>query len=232
MFESIGKVQAARGRRGLAAWLVSAGVNGGALGLLAIFTRGVEEAVAPPADPPEAYIPITLPATPAPSLPKPSPSRPKGGGRSAATPPTLPFDASATALPDIGPPLDLGVGPGDGPPDDLPPGGDCTRPEGCGETPASGRGPEIRTVHWSEVKAIHRPAPEFPKAAIAAGVREAECIVMMRIDGEGRPTEVSAVRCDEPFFSAAREAALDWRFEPFDGGGEAKFRLSVKFRGR
>ena len=78
----------------------------------------------------------------------------------------------------------------------------------------------------------HKVDPVFPPAARAMGVREADCTVMIYIDGDGVPTEVDSAGCADPFLGAAQDAAMQWRFTPLPEHASARFRLTVRFRTR
>lgn len=68
----------------------------------------------------------------------------------------------------------------------------------------------------AELVVIERVLPEFSDEAA-----EIECMVTLRVSPEGIPSAVAVEGCDEPHAAAAEEAALRWRFQPFElGEGE------------
>lgn len=91
----------------------------------------------------------------------------------------------------------------------------------------------IKTVHWSEVQAKKRVAPEYPEAAKAMGLRDREdCVVRMRIGTDGLPKSVEMRACPTVFHDSARTAALQWEFYPLLENGqpiEAQFDLRISF---
>ncbi|HHO51944.1 MAG TPA: insulinase family protein [Deltaproteobacteria bacterium] len=68
----------------------------------------------------------------------------------------------------------------------------------------------------AELVVIERVLPEYPEEDA-----EIECMVTLRVTPEGVPSAAAVEGCDEPHAAAAEEAALQWRFQPFElDGGE------------
>lgn len=231
MFDHVGRGHGRK--RSLPALLLTVALNGGAIGSLALLTRHVAETVVATVEEPlPRFVEIELPKVPAPTPSgggaRPAPRRPRQVDPPVVAPPVV-APSLTPALPDPLSPLGpadpgsgggLGVGPGSGP---------GTGPsDGPGEGVDGGRG--LRGVHWSEVRVRHRVLPDFPENARSAGIREADCIVLFRIDGEGVPTAVVPQTCPAAFAPSAVAAAMKWRFEPLPGHVPAKFALTLQYR--
>ncbi|HSN99758.1 MAG TPA: TonB-dependent receptor [Candidatus Nanopelagicales bacterium] len=73
------------------------------------------------------------------------------------------------------------------------------------------------------------PAVTYPESALG----DAEVVLILVIDRDGSVRSVEVERGDEPFASAAQQAAATWRFAPGTRGGEpvvARIRFAVTFR--
>lgn len=219
-----------------------------AAGLAALFA--IPAAVAPPAAEaaPMTYVEVVSPPAPAHNGggSRPAARRARPSSASAAVAPIVPAAppaASPAVSPDASPalapaalPSDLtlavGVpgsgsgdaGAGDGSPGDGPPGDGATGTAGVGT---------IREVAWTQVRARRQVVPDYPAAALAAGLGEAVCTVRLAIDTQGRPTDAAVSGCPELLGEAARDAALRWRFAPLmEGRTPVPGRFSIRFRFR
>ncbi len=93
--------------------------------------------------------------------------------------------------------------------------------------------PEPHEVSLAEVKAIHRVAPEMPKAARSMDFDELRCQLRFFIDEQGVPYDVKPEDCPELFHASALEAAYQWRFTPMEVDGEpseSHFVLVILYR--
>jgi protein TonB len=63
---------------------------------------------------------------------------------------------------------------------------------------------------------IQKEAPEFPKAAIRAGIEKGRVVARLNIDEQGKVTDVIIVTAEPPrhFDNAVRNALMQWRFKP------------------
>ncbi len=103
---------------------------------------------------------------------------------------------------------------------------------GLGDGPGTGSGAPL-SVHWSEAVPVHRAVPEWPQAALSLGLHEARCVAHVVMDERGEPVSVDVRGCPSVFWSATRDAALDWRWEPFESGGQAlrvQFDIAFEYR--
>ncbi len=103
---------------------------------------------------------------------------------------------------------------------------------GLGAGPGSGSGAPL-AVHYTEAVPVRRAVPEWPQAALALGLHEARCVAHVVMDERGEPVSVDVRGCPSVFWSATREAALAWRWEPFESGGEAlrvQFDIAFEYR--
>ncbi len=86
-----------------------------------------------------------------------------------------------------------------------------------------------KTVHWSEVQVKTRVVPKWPAGAPKEG--EVRCIVRVHADERGVPTSVERKNCPDPFFAAARDAAMQWRFYPMrPAPGPIMFDINLIFK--
>ena len=92
-----------------------------------------------------------------------------------------------------------------------------------------------KEVTWKQVKPISRVDPVFPANAAADN---AECKVRFFIDETGQVTSVKidpSPKCGEAFAASTEEAAMQWRFEPWEAKGAGKqitFVSVIKFQRR
>lgn len=227
-----------RSRRALAAWSTLS-----LLAFLACLAGSLPEA-------PPAPLSITPPPMPWAQATVWLPPAPAGGGHEApaprrstprpASPEAAPAPVSAVApaaLPAEGPSIEdfdvatgsessLGVDEGGG-------GSGTGEGDGLGTGPGVGTGTGTGTgsgaplsVHYTEAVPLRRAVPEWPQAALALGIHEARCVAHVVMDERGEPVSVDVRGCPPVFWSATRDAALGWRWEPFESGGEA---LRVQF---
>lgn len=103
---------------------------------------------------------------------------------------------------------------------------------GLGDGPGPGSGSPL-SVHWTEAVPVHRAVPEWPQAALSLGLHEARCVAHVVMDERGEPVSVDVRGCPSVFWAATRGAALDWRWEPFESGGQAlrvQFDIAFEYR--
>lgn len=77
----------------------------------------------------------------------------------------------------------------------------------------------------------HRVDPAMPPGV--TGEARSSCSVDFQVGTEGAPTSVTVKDCEEPFRTAAQEAAEQWRFVPNVLGGKAypyKYTARLDFR--
>lgn len=88
-----------------------------------------------------------------------------------------------------------------------------------------------RLVHPSEVTPIHRVAPEYPDAAKSRDVGSVSCVVRIRLNEGGVPTEVVFLACPDAFQDAVKTAVMASRWAPptVDGAPSA-VQFMVKYR--
>lgn len=82
------------------------------------------------------------------------------------------------------------------------------------------------------LKAISREPPDFPKEAIADGLRSGQVNARIHVDARGSVTAVDILASQPPrvFDRAARRALLRWQFEPNAAGQSAEADVEVKFQ--
>ncbi len=73
--------------------------------------------------------------------------------------------------------------------------------------------------HHSQVTVREDVPPLYPQDASWRSV-PGDCLVHLRIDEKGRPTEATALRCTAGFADASLEALKQWRFVPHRVDGE------------
>lgn len=66
-----------------------------------------------------------------------------------------------------------------------------------------------------------RVDPQVPGGIDVPANYEVSCKVLFDVDGQGLPASTHVTGCDEPFATAARTAAVQWRFRPAVVGGQA-----------
>ena len=77
--------------------------------------------------------------------------------------------------------------------------------------------------HVIQPEVVRRVDPAFPREAAKAGVAEAQVLVMVIIDTQGRPRDPRVERCNRPglgFEAAAVRAIRRWRYRPALQDGE------------
>ncbi|MBM4365862.1 MAG: hypothetical protein FJ102_06570 [Deltaproteobacteria bacterium] len=85
------------------------------------------------------------------------------------------------------------------------------------------------SVHWSEVQLKRRVTPKWPVDPRRR--HEVSCVIGLEIDEEGVPTSVTRRDCPDPFFAAAEEAAMQWRWYPIQPDPVAvHFDINFAFR--
>jgi periplasmic protein TonB len=84
----------------------------------------------------------------------------------------------------------------------------------------------------SELKAISREAPDFPKEAVAEGLRSGVVNARLHIDARGNVAAVDILASQPPriFDKAARKALFRWQFAPLADGHTAELDVDVKFQ--
>ena len=84
----------------------------------------------------------------------------------------------------------------------------------------------------TELKAISREPPEFPREAAADGVKNGAVNARLHVDARGNVTRVDILGSQPPkvFDRAVRKALLHWRFEPIASGNPADLEVEVKFQ--
>ena len=93
-------------------------------------------------------------------------------------------------------------------------------------------GTGVKNVYWAEVQVKTRVVPEFPESARQLGLKNENCIVHVTINELGEPIDISFKACPELFKSAAKGAAMQWRWYPLMDNGRpvrAGFDLSFHF---
>lgn len=82
------------------------------------------------------------------------------------------------------------------------------------------------------LKAISREPPDFPREAIADGLRSGQVNARIHVDARGSVTAVDILASQPPkvFDRAARRALLRWQFEPNAAGQSAEADVEVKFQ--
>jgi len=82
------------------------------------------------------------------------------------------------------------------------------------------------------LKAISREPPDFPKEAIADGLRSGQVNARIHVDARGSVTAVDilASQPSKVFDRAARRALLRWQFEPNAAGQPSEADVEVKFQ--
>ena len=82
------------------------------------------------------------------------------------------------------------------------------------------------------LKAISREPPDFPKEAIADGLRGGQVNARIHVDAHGNVTAVDilASQPSKVFDRAARRALLRWQFEPNAAGQSSEADVEVKFQ--
>lgn len=101
--------------------------------------------------------------------------------------------------------------------------------EDCGGPPTGGP----MAIHWTEVQAKRRVAPEYPDQARDMDLGEVSCKVLMTIDERGRTTGVQMKSCPAVFHKSAEQALMKWTFYPAKAGGKsvpAQFLLSIRYK--
>ena len=92
-----------------------------------------------------------------------------------------------------------------------------------------------KDVTWKQVKPISRVDPVFP---VNASADTAECKVRFFIDESGQVTSTKiepSPKCGEAFAASTEEAAMQWRFEPWEAKGGVKhitFVATIEFQRR
>jgi TonB family protein len=89
-----------------------------------------------------------------------------------------------------------------------------------------------RPMVATELKAISREPPEFPREAAADGVKNGAVNARLHVDARGNVTRVDILGSQPPkvFDRAVRKALLHWRFEPIASGNPADLEVEVKFQ--
>jgi TonB family protein len=84
----------------------------------------------------------------------------------------------------------------------------------------------------SELKAISRDAPDFPREAAAEGVKSGMVNARIHVDARGNVTSVDILSAQPPkvFDRAVRKALLRWQFEPLVSGSPSDLDVDVKFQ--
>jgi len=89
----------------------------------------------------------------------------------------------------------------------------------------------VKSVYWTEVQIKSKVVPEFPEAARQLGLKNERCIVHLVIDEQGVPIDFQFKTCPELFKSAAKDAAMQWRFYPLiDNGAPVKAGFDLNFQ--
>ena len=106
--------------------------------------------------------------------------------------------------------------------------GDAPGCVGCSGTPGGG----VLTLHHSEVEVKRKVEPHYPLGLRDLGPQR--CVATLRIDTEGRPTEVTVEACEAGFHEGTVAALMRWRFKPVtlsDGTVvPAQFRIAVSYK--
>jgi len=107
-------------------------------------------------------------------------------------------------------------------------------------TPPAERGPPVQLAAAAPsrppapagLKAISREPPDFPKEAIADGLRSGQVYARIHVDARGAVTAVDILSSQPPrvFDRAARRALLRWQFEPNAAGIASEAEVEVKFQ--
>jgi TonB family protein len=89
-----------------------------------------------------------------------------------------------------------------------------------------------RPAPVAALKAISREAPDFPKEAIADGLKSGIVNARIHVDATGNVTGVDILASQPPrvFDRATRKALLRWQFEPNAAGHTADLDVDVKFQ--
>ena len=89
-----------------------------------------------------------------------------------------------------------------------------------------------RPAPTTGLKVISREPPDFPKEAIADGLRSGQVNARIHVDARGSVTAVDILASQPPkvFDRAARRALLRWQFEPNAAGQSAEADVEVKFQ--
>ncbi|MFN7957055.1 MAG: energy transducer TonB [Holophagaceae bacterium] len=117
-----------------------------------------------------------------------------------------------------------------------PPAGNGTGTTTPGATPQpgtlpAGTGPVIHDFTATGLAVLRQVDPVYPGFARQARI-QGPVVLMMTVDEQGRPIQVQVLEGHVVFHEAARQAALQWRFEPARLNGQpvaAAFRLTLKF---
>jgi periplasmic protein TonB len=82
------------------------------------------------------------------------------------------------------------------------------------------------------LKAISREPPDFPREAVADGLRSGLVNARIHVDARGNVTGVDILRSQPPkvFDRAARRALMLWQFEPNSAGQPSDLDVDVKFQ--
>ena len=107
------------------------------------------------------------------------------------------------------------------------------RPDSATPPPEVGAGATAapsgeRLIHFSMVRLKRQVAPKIPKGLDRSTLPNA-CDVQFHLDARGVPTRVDLLHCDADLQQSAVEAAMKFRFSPYDASGKAE---SVQFRFR
>ncbi len=89
-----------------------------------------------------------------------------------------------------------------------------------------------RPAASTALKAISREPPDFPKEAIADGLKRGLVNARIHVDARGNVTGVDILASQPPkvFDRAARRALLRWQFEPNAAGQSSDLDVDVKFQ--
>ena len=89
-----------------------------------------------------------------------------------------------------------------------------------------------RPAVLSELKAISRDPPDFPREAAADGVKSGVVSARLHVDARGNVTRVDILAAQPPkvFDRAVRKALLYWRFEPIASGNPTDLDVEVRFQ--
>jgi outer membrane biosynthesis protein TonB len=97
--------------------------------------------------------------------------------------------------------------------------------------PAGGTPPKV--VHHSEIEWKKRYDPVYPAQAKGLGLGEQACKVVIKIDEEGVPYDISIEGCPKVFHEETRNALMKWRAYPLKVGGQKikiQSTILVKYR--
>jgi TonB family protein len=92
--------------------------------------------------------------------------------------------------------------------------------------------PAARPATSAPLKAISREPPEFPKEAIADGLKSGTVTARLHVDARGKvaAVDILVAQPSRVFDRAVRKALMQWQFEPPAAGSAADVDVDVKFQ--